>query len=149
VRSLIVLAGVAAAGVTAANAVEACKNAGVEYTEGATICECPTVKGEAGHATGGPMGSVTSRRLVCKAGSWQFAGTNCAEVTAGAGYIFAEHKKFQEMYCPRPGFAEQANGYIERALPSQGLAILSPLCRRFAISPQVCAAAIEAISASK
>jgi hypothetical protein len=126
-----------------------CKNAGLEYTEGATMCECPTIKAVVGYATGSPPGSVISRRLTCTKGSWVSANENCAEITGGSAFMSEHHKKLQDMYCPRSNFAEQAAGYIEKATASQGLVIVGSLCKRFAIPPGVCSGAIEAISKIK
>jgi hypothetical protein len=153
-RMHVLLAATFLWGASAADALEPgqhppCKHGGVEYSDGATICECPTIKAVVGYATGGPDGSVTSRRLECKMGAWVATEPNCAELTGGSAYMIEEHKKLQDMYCPRPGFADQASNYIDRASPTEGLVILSPLCRRFAIPSAVCAAAIEAISKSQ
>jgi hypothetical protein len=124
-----------------------CKHASLEYSVGATICECPSLKAAGGIATGGPPSSVTSRRLVCKTGVWVPDTANCVELSySGSGHAAGDHKKLHEMYCPRASFAEQASGYIENATPSQGVMILAPLCRRFSIPASACAAAIEAIS---
>jgi hypothetical protein len=64
-----------------------CKQAGLEYTEGATICECPSLKAEAGHATGGPPGLVVSGRLQCRSGAWVATDTKCVELTGRSEYL--------------------------------------------------------------
>jgi hypothetical protein len=90
--------------IPAANALEPgpftpCKQAGFEYSEGATICECPSLKAQGGYGTGGV---VQSRRLQCQNGKWVVGDEKCAELTGGADYVIGEHRKLYDLYCPRP-----------------------------------------------
>jgi hypothetical protein len=124
-----------------------CKQAGLEYTEGATICECPSLKAEAGHATGGPPGLVVSGRLQCRSGAWVATDTKCVELTGRSEHLVDEHRKLYELYCPRQNTAEEMNSMITKATPTQGILVLSSICRRFGVPPAACAAVLEAISA--
>jgi hypothetical protein len=92
-----------------------CKQAGLEYSEGATICECPSLKAEAGHATGGPPGLAVSRRLQCRSGTWVVPEEKCAELTGRSEYMIDEHRKLYEIYCPRPNTAEEVGSMITKA----------------------------------
>jgi hypothetical protein len=126
-----------------------CKQAGLEYTDGATICECPSLKAEVGYATGGPSGSVVSRRLQCQKGSWVATDAKCADLTGASQHLPDEHRKLHEMYCPRQNTAEELSSTMTKATPTQGTVVLSSICRRFGVPPAACAAVLEAISASQ
>lgn len=126
-----------------------CKFGSLEYGEGATMCECPSLKAEAGFATGGPPGTVTSRRLICKKGAWTESGSNCVELTGASQYMTDEHRKLDQLYCPRLGTIEEMSSALAKATPAQGVLVLSSVCRRFGVPPAACAAAIEAIVASQ
>jgi hypothetical protein len=126
-----------------------CKQAGTEYTEGATMCECPSLKAVAGFATGGPQGTVTSRRMQCRSGAWVTTDANCVELTGRSEFLIDEHRKLYELYCPRQNTVEETNSMIAKATTTQGVVILSSICRRFGIPPAACAAVLEGISASQ
>jgi hypothetical protein len=126
-----------------------CKQAGLEYSEGATICECPSLKAVAGFATGGPPGLVVSGRLQCRSGAWLATDAKCVELTGASQYMVDEHRKLYELYCPRQNTAEEINSTITKATPTQGTLVLSSICRRFGVPPAACAAVLEAISASQ
>jgi hypothetical protein len=126
-----------------------CKQAGLEYTEGATICECPSLKTEVGYATGGPSGSVVSRRLQCQKGSWVATDAKCADVTGAAAYMTDEHRKLYDLYCPRQNTAEELSSTITKVTPTLGVVVLSSICRRFGVPPAACAVVLESITASQ
>lgn len=57
---------------TTALSLPTCDYAGQSYSAGATVCECPSLVGEGGLASGGAA-KVTSRRLACSAEGWKSA----------------------------------------------------------------------------
>jgi hypothetical protein len=126
-----------------------CKQTGLEYAEGATMCECPSLKAEAGHATGGPPGFVVSTRLQRRSGAWVATDAKCVELTGRSEYLVDEHRKLYELYCPPQKTAEELSSMITKATPTQGILVLSSICRRFGVPPAACAAVLEAISASQ
>jgi hypothetical protein len=127
----------------------ACKQAGIEFTDGATMCECPSLKAEAGFATGGPQGLVTSRRMQCTKGAWVATDATCVELKGRSEYLIEEHKKLYQLYCPRQSSAEETSAMIAKATPTQGVMLLTSICRRFSIPPAACSAVIEIVSASQ
>lgn len=128
---------------------DACRNAGMEYSNGATMCECPSLVGAAGHATGGSA-KVVSRRLECKNGDWVASDMNCVELNYATSSANApgEHQRLHTMYCPRAGIAEDPEKFFEKASPSQGLVALTAICRRFSVPPAACSAVIQAVSST-
>ena len=125
-----------------------CKFAGLEYTGGATICECPSLKAEAGYASGGPPGSVASRRLQCKEGIWVATDVKCAEVSGRSEYMITEHRKLYNLFCPANS-VEKTNSIIARASRSEGILFLSSICRRFGVPSSACSAVLQVISDSQ
>ena len=120
-----------------------CKQAGLEYGDGATMCECPSLRAE------GESGLVVSWRLQCQGGMWVATNQKCADVTGGSAHLIDEHRRLSELYCPRQNTAEEVSSSLAKATPSEGIVVLSSVCRRFSVPPAACAAVIEAIAASQ
>lgn len=132
------------ASVTAEAQQTTCKNAGLDYGVGASICECPTLTSQ------GKTGQILSRRMVCgKNGEWSSVDkdTPCVAIDQSATSAAADFRKFQEMYCPRPATAEQTERAFETASNVQVLAALSAICRRFPAAAAQCAALIASVVA--
>jgi hypothetical protein len=67
--------------VGAATAQTHCAYAGELFSVGSTICECPSLKGDGGLATGGHA-QISSRRLACEEhGNWVKDNSFCVETT--------------------------------------------------------------------
>ena len=82
-----------------------CEYASQSYGTGSTICECPSLKGPGGTATGGDA-KITSRRLTCsKDGRWESANSFCLDLDyeRTAGVAVGDFPKFQNLYCPTQG----------------------------------------------
>lgn len=73
----------------------------------------------------------------------------CADVTGAAAYMTDEHRKLYDLYCPRQNTAEELSSTITKATPTQGVVVLSSICRRFSVPPAACAAVLESITASQ
>jgi hypothetical protein len=123
-----------------------CKNAGQEYGVGATICECPSLKGSGRMASGG-RSQITSRRLVCASnGEWKSTESLCVDIESSGGTAAEDFPKFHALYCPRPATmsAEQTEQFFETASNAQILAAMRGICRRFTALAAQCKALIDA-----
>src|SRR4051794_7920948 len=85
---------------TAAQAQGAmCKRGAQEFTEGATVCECPSLLG---NAELGGSARITSQRYVCSQGSWRRVQDDpCTDVTfyKNAAAAMTVYRKLQKSFC--------------------------------------------------
>jgi hypothetical protein len=142
---------------TTALALTNCDYAGQSYSAGATVCECPTLIGEGGFATGGDA-QVTSRRVVCSSEGWKSADSMCFDVkyknTSASGH--ADFDKLNAQYCPRlpVNFAEiqkaisqETGKFIDAAPKSTIVSMVEGICRRYKLELP-CKAVVDALTAS-
>jgi hypothetical protein len=141
---------------TTALALTNCDYAGQSYAAGATVCECPTLTGEGGFASGGDA-QVTSRRVVCSSEGWKSADSMCFDVkykgTSASGH--ADFDKLNAQYCPRlpVNFAEiqkaisqETGKFIDAAPKSTIVFMVEGICKRFRLEAP-CKALIDALAA--
>jgi hypothetical protein len=124
-----------------------CKSLGQEFSAGATICECPSMKGSGRTASGGRT-QTTSRRLVCTpTGEWKVDETFCLDVVADGGTAADDFPKFHDLFCPRPAtaLAEQTEKFFETAPNAQVLAAIRGICRRFPALATTCKSLVEVL----
>jgi hypothetical protein len=142
---------------TTASSLPTCDYAGQSYSAGATVCECPTLVGEGGFATGGDA-QVTSRRMVCSSEGWKSADSMCFDVkyknTSASGH--ADFDKLNAQYCPRlpVNFAEiqkaisqETGKFINTAPKSTIVSMVEGICRRYKLELP-CKAVVDALTAS-
>ena len=91
-----------------------CEFAGQTFSLGATVCECPSLKGDGGFATGG-QARIVSRRLTCnKAGEWVAKESVCLDLAyeRTAGVAMGDFDKYTKLYCPgiKPDAADETDG---------------------------------------
>ena len=133
-----------------------CEYAGQSFTLGATICECPSLTGEGGLASGGSA-HLTSRRLVCKPSGWASADSLCVDLSyaSSSGVARDDLDKLNNQYCPRLPInhdeieravsQETAKFFITAPKPSIVIA-LQTICARFRLGT-ACQALLDAILA--
>jgi hypothetical protein len=125
-----------------------CTIAGQEFSVGATVCECPSLSGEGGLATGGKA-QITSRRLTCTSkGEWISTNSNCLDISyaASSGAARGDLPKLHSLYCPRiVNIADDTERFIGTAKPSQVLIAVHAICRRFNVAAAPCTAIVEGV----
>jgi hypothetical protein len=103
-----------------------CKSRTLEYSAGATICECPSLTGD-GRLAAGSQAQISSQRLMCgPTGEWKSTGTLCLDVQSSGGIAAEDYAKFYNLYCPRTAVA--TSDELD-ARTGQILATLTPMCR--------------------
>jgi hypothetical protein len=102
-----------------------CKNGGQEYSAGATICECPSLKGDGKPASGG-RSQITSRRLTCdRSGEWKSTDSLCLDVESAGGVGAEDYPKYYNLYCPRVVMTRSEQSFGPSIL---ALATVSRIC---------------------
>jgi hypothetical protein len=138
-------------------AAAACDFAGQTYSEGATVCECPSLSGEGGLATGG-QAKVRSRRLACSSEGWKDAGSTCIEITYARSSASAleDFTRFNDQYCPRlpvnygeiqKALKQESAKFIDTAPKATVIFMLEMICKRFKVESS-CKVVLDAISGS-
>ena len=132
-----------------------CDYAGQSYSVGATVCECPSLSGEGGLASGGAA-RVTSRRLACFADGWKDAGTVCVDLTYAHSSASAteDFDRYNAQYCPRlpVNFAEiqkaitqETGKFIDAAPKATIIFIVETICKRYKLEA-TCKAVVDALT---
>jgi hypothetical protein len=131
-----------------------CEYAGQSYSVGASICECPGVKGE-NVDWQGDHSRITSRRLTCNTEQvWEDTKTFCIDVSTSATSRL--YDKYREHFCPRipVNFAEITKAVneeiakvIDKAPRGTLVSMIEGICRRIRLDAQ-CKALLDAMSAS-
>jgi len=119
-----------------------CKNGVDEYSPGATICECPSLKVD-GRMAGRGRTQITSRRLMCEqSGQWKSTDSLCLDIGSRGGVAADDYSKYYNLYCPRIAMeSEQSYG------PSiLSLTAMSRICRAVPALLGPCKALIFAIA---
>lgn len=103
-----------------------CKSRTLEYSAGATICECPSLRGD-GRLAAGSQAQISSQRLMCgPTGEWKSTGTLCLDIQSSSGIAAEDYAKYYDLYCPQTAVATPG----EFGSPNrQILAMLTPMCR--------------------
>lgn len=124
-----------------------CKNGAQEYSAGATICECPSLKGDGRLASGG-RSQIIGRRLMCdKSGEWKSADSLCLDIVSSGGVAAEDYPKYYELYCPRAVVGKSAEQTEQLFTPNiQILSTMSRMCRRLPALVGPCKALIFAIA---
>src|SRR5262245_11167329 len=76
-----------------------CKRGAQEFTEGATVCECPNLLG---NAELGGSARITSQRYMCSQGSWRRVQEDpCVDVTfyKNAAAALSVYERLQKRFC--------------------------------------------------
>ena len=151
---LVIALGLLVATTVATSAQKSCEYAGQTYSVGATICECPSVKGE-NIDWQGDHSHITSRRLICNpAQIWEDSKTLCIDIsTSNTSTLY---DKYREYFCPRvpmtfPATKKAANPEIARAIDKAPKATLvsvfEAICQRVRLDEQ-CKAMLERMGVS-
>ncbi|MEY9415105.1 hypothetical protein ABIF69_001547 [Bradyrhizobium japonicum] len=141
---------------TAALSLPTCDYAGQSYSAGATVCECPSLVGEGGFATGGDA-QVTSRRMVCSSEGWKSADSMCfdAKYKSSSASGHDDFNKLNAQYCPRlpinfgeiqKAISQETGKFIEAAPKSTIVFMVEGICKRFRLEAP-CKALLDALAA--
>jgi hypothetical protein len=134
-----------------------CEYAGQTFSVGATICECPSLKGDGGRGSGGEA-KITSRRMVCSVDRrWTSADSLCLdlEYPRSAAIAVEDLPKYHNLYCPRlpinhteieKAISQETDKFFTSASKSQAVVAVQAICRRFGGLAPACKAMIEALS---
>jgi hypothetical protein len=141
---------------TAALSLTTCDYAGQSYSAGATVCECPSLIGEGGLASGGAA-KVTSRRLVCSSEGWKSADNMCVDLKYATSSASARDDldRLNQQYCPRlpinfgeiqKTISQETGKFIDAAPKSTIVFMVEAICKRFKLKAP-CKALLDALAA--
>lgn len=141
---------------TTALSLPTCDYAGQSYSAGATVCECPSLVGEGGLASGGAA-KVTSRRLACSAEGWKSADSMCVDLKYATSSASGRDDldKLNQQYCPRlpinygeiqKAISQETGKFIDAAPKSTIVFMVEGICKRFRLEAP-CKALLDALAA--
>jgi hypothetical protein len=120
-----------------------CKNGVQEYSPGATICECPSLKGDGQLASGG-RSQITSRRLTCdRSGEWKSTDSRCLDIDSPGGVGAEDYPKYYNLYCP-PVVVTTSEQSFGPSIPI--LVAVSRMCRVVPTFAVLCKSLVFAIA---
>jgi len=126
---------------------EGCQYAGLAYSVGATVCECPSISAQGGVLTGGAPATVTSRRMECKTTGWAPSGTLCVDLKyGGSGSAPDDFYKLNRQYCPSLTSESEVQRFALTAPTPSILVAVRGICQRFKLAA-TCEALVTALEA--